>query len=237
MPSLVITSAHGSKVSKLTDSTSNETKSISESSTASESSSKSGVTKSIIGSVSSSKSGDAECLIGSVSTSKRGSNKMDNPLGWRPKGSTVHAALDLKCSIELATHDAVVSLSKEASKKKKGQCLEKGLLTQIIAAAKEKHNVVEDVTILKTTIWQRLKHKSNKGQPGLVSPMKIIEPYIVSIIIQLANMHVPISSSQRLSNCNSIIKGTQFQNDAVAYKKLYCWTITKKLGNLIGEVS
>ena len=153
MPSLVITSAHGSKVSKLTDSTSNETESISDSSsTTSESSSKSGVTKRIIGSVNSSKSGDAESLIGRVSTSKSGSNKIDNPLGGRPKGSTVQAALDLKSSIEHATRDAVVSLSEVASKKKKGQRLKKGLLTQIIAAANEKHNVVEDVTILETTI-------------------------------------------------------------------------------------
>ncbi len=230
LPSLVITSAHGSKVSRLTDSTSNKTKSTSDSSTTSESSSKSGVTKSIIGSISSSKSGEAESPIGNVSTSKSGSNKMDNPVGGHPKGSIVQAALGIKSSIEHTTHDAVVSLSEVVSKKKKGQHLKRGLFTQIIAAAKENHDVAEDVTILETTIRQQLKHKSNKGQPGLASPMKSIEPYIVSIIIQLANMRVPILSSQGLSLCNSIIEGTQFQNDAVAYKKLYCWTTTEKLG-------
>ena len=60
--------------------------------------------------------------------------------------------------------------------------------------------------------------------------MKGIEPYIVSIIIQLANMRVPISSSQGLSLCNSIIEGTKFQSDVVAYKKLYCRNATEKLG-------
>jgi hypothetical protein len=60
--------------------------------------------------------------------------------------------------------------------------------------------------------------------------MEDIKPYIVSIIIQLANMCVPISSSQGLSLCNSIIEGTKFQSDVVAHKKLYCQTATEKLG-------
>jgi hypothetical protein len=60
--------------------------------------------------------------------------------------------------------------------------------------------------------------------------MEGIKPYFVSIIIQLANMCAPNSSSQGLALCNSIIEGTKFQTDVVAYKKLYCWTAKEKMG-------
>ncbi len=61
------------------------------------------------------------------------------------------------------------------------------------------------------------------------SPKEIIKPYIVSIIFQLANVNAPILSSQGLELCNSIIEGTKFQRDVVAYKKLYCWTAEEKM--------
>jgi hypothetical protein len=47
----------------------------------------------------------------------------------------------------------------------------------------------------------------------------MIEPYVVSLIIQLANMHVPITSSQGLQLCNYIIKGTKFEHAVMEYKK------------------
>jgi len=43
--------------------------------------------------------------------------------------------------------------------------------------------------------------------------------YLVSLTIQLANMRVPITSSQGLQLCNSIIKDTKVQNVVVEYKK------------------
>jgi hypothetical protein len=60
--------------------------------------------------------------------------------------------------------------------------------------------------------------------------MADIEPYAVSIIIQLANMRVPISSSQGLALCNSIIEGTRFQKQVVQFKELNCRTSSPKLG-------
>jgi hypothetical protein len=107
-------------------------------------------------------------------------------------------------------------------KKKKGERLKKVVRTLIIATAKEKHDVDDDVTTLETTVHQRLKRNSNKGKSGLIFPMESIEPYIPSIIIKLANMHVPFSSSQGLALCNSIIEGTKFEDDVVAYEKKNC---------------
>jgi hypothetical protein len=60
--------------------------------------------------------------------------------------------------------------------------------------------------------------------------MMEIEPYIVSIIIQLANMRVPITSSQGLGLCNSIIQGTKFQKVMEDYKKKFCQNFTDEFG-------
>jgi hypothetical protein len=37
---------------------------------------------------------------------------------------------------------------------KKGEHLKKGAPTSIITAAKDKHNILDDVTILESTFWQ-----------------------------------------------------------------------------------
>ncbi len=104
--------------------------------------------------------------------------------------------------------------------------MEKRSLTKIIFEAKKEYNVPNDVLILETTVRQRLKRNSKCGHCGLTSPMIEIEPYIGSIIIQLANICVPISSCQGLSLYNSIVNGTKFQELLEVYKE-------KALQNLI----
>ena len=88
MPSLVIYSAHGSKVSNLTGSTLDEAESISANINMSISNgAKSG---SICDSVSTSNESISEVILGSVT------KQSDPCLGGRPKGSTVQATNDLK---------------------------------------------------------------------------------------------------------------------------------------------
>jgi hypothetical protein len=53
---------------------------------------------------------------------------------------------------------------------------------------------------------------------------------IVSIIIQLADMHVPISASQGLQLCNSIINGTRFKDEVDKFKKQNCRSATLEHG-------
>jgi hypothetical protein len=48
--------------------------------------------------------------------------------------------------------------------------------------------------------------------------MAEIEPYIVSLITQLANMRVPIMTKQGLQLCNSIIKGTKFASKITEFQ-------------------
>ncbi len=51
--------------------------------------------------------------------------------------------------------------------------------------------------------------------------MQAVEPYLVSIIIQLANMPIPISTSQDLQLANSLINGTRFKDELQWFEK---WT-------------
>ncbi len=151
-------------------------------------------------------------------------------LGGRPKGTTLAYSADLSSNIEEATKEAVKELAKMSLKAHASGRLERGALTVIIHEAKQKYKVPDDVVILPATIRQRLKRGSNSGHSGQISPMADIEPYIVSIIIQLANMRVPISSAQGLALCNSIIEGTRFQKQVVDYKNKNCRTSSNKLG-------
>jgi hypothetical protein len=123
--------------------------------------------------------------------------------------------LELKNNIEEATKKSVRQLADMQSQALESGRVEKRALTIIIHEAKQQFNVPDDVVILPSTFWQRLKRCSNTGHNGQVSPMADIEPYVVSIIIQLANMRVPISNSQGLALCNSFIEGTSFQKQVV----------------------
>jgi hypothetical protein len=59
--------------------------------------------------------------------------------------------------------------------------------------------------------------------------MESIEPYIVSIIIQLSNMRNPITVSPGLQLCNSIIMGTMFKEVIDQFKKRTCQSATAVL--------
>jgi hypothetical protein len=63
------------------------------------------------------------------------------------------------------------------------------------------------------------------GHVGQSTPMAEVEPYLVQLIIQLANMRTPISSAQGLKLANSLISGTKVEkkiewksNSCYAYK-------------------
>ncbi len=73
--------------------------------------------------------------------------------------------------------------------------LNKGLLDVVIQKAKLNHGVDEETAILKDTIRKRLKRGSTNGHVGQKTPMAGVEPYLVELIIQLANMRTPITAA------------------------------------------
>ena len=50
-----------------------------------------------------------------------------------------------------------------------------------------------------------------------------IEPYLVEMIGALEKMRVPISSRQGLSLANSIISGTSYEKNVMAWKEKHCF--------------
>jgi hypothetical protein len=76
----------------------------------------------------------------------------------RPKGSTVAAGISLIQRIELATKEATDWLANNLKKQRsKKQHAEKGLLNEVIEAAKKKHCLPDDIVISTATVRQRVK--------------------------------------------------------------------------------
>jgi len=100
--------------------------------------------------------------------------------------------------------------------------LAKGLPDVIITAAKDKYQIPEDLELNKDTISKRVKQGSKGGKRGLQSPMLEVEPYLVELIIKLADMRTPITTSQGLQLANSLIKGTSVEEKVNEWKKKYC---------------
>ena len=67
-----------------------------------------------------------------------------------------------------------------------------------------------------------MKRGSKGGKRGLQSPMLEVEPYLVELIIKLADMRAPITTSQDLQLANSLIKGTSVEEKVIEWKKKYC---------------
>ena len=138
-------------------------------------------------------------------------NDMTKSIG-RPKGTTVAASLGLKEKIEVATKEATEwlanNMKSQRSHKKRA---EKGLLKEVIEAAKQKHGVPDNVVIPVATVRQRVKRKSNNGHRGQKTPMHVVEPYLVELIKKLAGMRQPITASQGLQLANSLINKKAIQ--------------------------
>jgi hypothetical protein len=108
--------------------------------------------------------------------------------------------------------------------------VQKGFLTDIINECKARHSLDDTIQIKDDTVRQRVKRKSNSGTVRPKSPLLQIEPYVVSLIIQLANMRVPITSAQGLELCNSIIKGMKFEKMIAECKRRSCRMVSMELG-------
>jgi hypothetical protein len=150
---------------------------------------------------------------------------INNGVGRRPKGTTAHLQLDLRHRIEAATRDATDELEIVQNNEKA-----KGFLNNIINECKSQHSLDDSIQINEDTARQRVKRKSNSGTVGPKTPLLQIETYVLSLIIQLANMRVPITSAQGLQLCNSIIKGTKFEKTIAEYKKRSCRMVSMELG-------
>jgi hypothetical protein len=57
---------------------------------------------------------------------------------------------------------------------------------------------------------------------GQSTPMAEVEPYLVQLIVQLANMRTPITAAQGLELAKSLISGTNVENEIMDWKSNNC---------------
>ena len=139
----------------------------------------------------------------------------------RPKGSTQAHSRELKERLRLATawaageYNVVRKIAKASNKRAK-----RGQLKKIIALAKVKYGLPDDVKISPFTVRARVKRsRTNPLVPqGTASPMIAIEPYIVDLIIQLSKMRSPVNVTTGLQLANSLIAGTSFEAELREWK-------------------
>jgi hypothetical protein len=143
-------------------------------------------------------------------------------IAGRPKGTTIAAGKSLEQRVDLATKEAVDWLANYNKKSKSKKRLKKGLLMEVIRAAKEKYFVDDNISICCGTVRQRVKRNSNSGHVGQTSPMLQVEPYLVELIIKLAEMRQPITTSQGLQVANSLINGTSTKKTVIEWKSRNC---------------
>ena len=85
-------------------------------------------------------------------------------------------------------------------------------LNEIIREVKMKYGVSDSVVISKWIIYQRQKGKiivDTTQTGGLLSPLLSIEPQIVQILIQMAQICQYITPSEAIMLINLLVKGTQ----------------------------
>jgi hypothetical protein len=63
---------------------------------------------------------------------------------------------------------------------------------------------------------------STNGHVGQSTPMAEVEPYLVQLIIQLADMRTPITTVQGQELANSLISGTNVENEIMEWKGNNC---------------
>jgi hypothetical protein len=179
---------------------------------------------------------DSESEVESINSGSNGSAYSESTvesirLGGCPRGSTAAYSLELRKKAEAATKECVSLLSDlQREMKREGRRLRKGAIKDTITQCAARHNLPPSDEIKTETVKQRLKRKTTKGNTGNSSPMETIEPYIVSIIIQLSNMCIPITVLQGLQLCNSIIMGTKFKEQVDVFKRRMCRSATPVLG-------
>ena len=134
------------------------------------------------------------------------SSGSEDNLGGRPKGSSAESKRDLKERKRLATLAATKQYQEELKKKRKQDGstarLMHGTLATIIEKAKAFYNV-ENSTINPSTIRSRCKrnHIDPVVSQGTTSPMAAVEPYLIAVILQLAQMRCPINATMGLPSC------------------------------------
>ena len=144
--------------------------------------------------------------------------------GGRPNGTTDVNKKVSNLSVIAAKNEIALTLDSEKKSLGKKR-LRAGRLDEIISEVKKRNGLPDDYVINKSTIRQRLKKKQNLmvyvDHPGHASPLSQIEPEIVAVLIQMAQIRQCLTPSQAIHLINSMIKGTPIQKELIQFKEKY----------------
>ena len=127
---------------------------------------------------------------------------------------------DLKQQIRLAIADAAKQQSDALHVLHHQRRLPNGTMQQIIAAAKSKHTLADNVVIKAETIrsWHKRASLTPELEQGTPLPMAHIEPCLSAVILKLSQMRQPITPTTGLLLVNSLIKGNSVAKDLKSWK-------------------
>jgi hypothetical protein len=150
----------------------------------------------------------------------------------RPKGSTASQKSQDKVS-ERQCLDSIIAKygSKVADCKQLGKRVEKGFLSELIVAEKNKFNVKEEVSICTVRSRHRNGHATSAGK-GATSPLADAETALVQICIQMGKIRQPLNCTEAIQLMNNLIEGTDTQKALIEFKS------RRKIGgNNLGRVT
>ena len=141
--------------------------------------------------------------------------------GGRPTGATAAAVRDVGQRHEIATRE-ICDLYAVAQEnfKDANRRVNNGTLAMIITEAKARNGLPEETFMNRSTIVNRVSQKIGH-QHGRVITMLAIEPYMVELIHQLAQMRNPISVSDGLRLANSLISGTKIGDSVNSWRQTH----------------
>ncbi len=138
----------------------------------------------------------------------------------RQKGNTMAQSRDLKQRIRLAIADSAKQYRDALHYSHHQRRLPNGIMQQIIAAAKLKYMLADNVVFKADTM--RSRHKRGSLNPeleqGTPSPMAHIEPCFSAVILKLSQMQEPITPTTGLLLVNSMIEGISVAKDLKSWK-------------------
>ena len=140
--------------------------------------------------------------------------------GGRPSGTTDVNRKNSEMAIIAAKNEICLQFDedkKRAGKKRLGR----GYLTKLISRVKASNGLGADVDISEACVRQRYKKARlflEDSKTGPISPLRACEMEFVQVLIQMAKMRQSLSPSQGICLINSMIDGTQTQQDLIEFK-------------------
>ena len=143
----------------------------------------------------------------------------------KPAGRPVGTTMLQKKSDEMKLIDAKNEIAQKYNKLREAAArtesrVKYGSLKKIIQTVKSNRNIKADIS--SSAIRKRVQRNSlvsHHVAGGQVSPLQKIEPIIIDIILQMARIRQCLSPSKGLKLVNSIIKGTNIQDELIKWKQ------------------